>query len=164
MGGRSGPSGGDRFSIVRRVLSILRRPFSIFRLPFPVLLSWLPVALWMGVIFLSSSRPITPGPFSHQSLWGEVLRNASHVAAYAILAALSHRAVCKTATRPEPGLRRRGVWIQAAAWAFGVAIAYAILDEWHQSFVPGRRFALMDMVYDAAGAALAIGLRIVIES
>lgn len=160
MGGGSGPYGGDRFSIVHCALSILRRPFSIFHLPFPVLLSWLPVALWMGVIFLSSSRPILPGPFSHQSLWGEVLRSASHVAEYAILAALTHRAVCKTATRPEPGLRRPGVWLQAAAWAFGIAIAYAILDEWHQSFVPGRHFALLDIVFDAAGAALAIALRL----
>ena len=160
MSGGSEPNGGDRSSIARPALSIVRRSFSILGLPFPVLLSWLPVALWMGVIFLSSSRPITPGPFSHQSRWGEVLRNGSHVAAYAILAALTHRAVCKAAQERGPKPPHSTAWIQTAAWALGVAIAYAILDEWHQSFVPGRRFALLDIVFDAAGAALAIALRI----
>ena len=160
MAGGSDPNGGKRLSIVHRALSILRRPFSIFRFPFPVLLSWLPVALWMGVIFLSSSRPITPGPFSHQSRWGEVLRNGSHVAAYAILSALTHRALRKMAQQRGPNLLHPRAWLQAAAWAFGITVAYAILDEWHQSFVPGRRFALLDIVFDAAGAALAIALRI----
>ena len=36
--------------------------------------------------------------------------------------------------------------------SFGIASVYGILDEFHQYFVPGRVFAVTDMVINAAGA------------
>jgi len=44
------------------------------------------------------------------------------------------------------------------SWAFAtlvVAVAYAGLDEWHQSFVPLRQAAPRDVAIDAVGALLA---------
>ena len=41
----------------------------------------------------------------------------------------------------------------------GLCLLFAVLDEWHQSFVPGRVAALGDVLADAGGIALGIVLR-----
>ena len=51
-----------------------------------------------------------------------------------------------------------GRWHQAVSWDWYTAIgltagAYAALDEWHQSFVPGRTASLGDFFLDALGIA-----------
>jgi VanZ family protein len=54
------------------------------------------------------------------------------------------------------GLRfdRRRVWL-----ALLLAVFYAITDEYHQSYVPGRHPSWVDaLVIDGGGAALALGL------
>ena len=38
--------------------------------------------------------------------------------------------------------------------AFVIAAAYAPIDEWHQSWVPGRDVSLLDMTADWAGCAI----------
>jgi VanZ family protein len=124
---------------------------------------WLPVALWMGVIFVGSSQSVLPGPLGISSVWGEVLRSATHVAEYAILAALSYRAVRNTLRRRtellDPAIAAPSVcqpqW-KAPLLVLAVAVGYAVLDEWHQSFVPNRQFQLLDIALDAAGAAAAV--------
>ena len=48
-----------------------------------------------------------------------------------------------------------------ASWAFTtlvIAVAYAGLDEWHQSFVPLREARARDVAIDALGALLAQAL------
>ena len=40
--------------------------------------------------------------------------------------------------------------------AWGIAVAFAVTDEWHQSFVPSREGQARDVAVDALGAALAI--------
>ena len=37
-------------------------------------------------------------------------------------------------------------------FSLGVAVPYAALDEWHQSFVPGRGPGVKDVLIDSAGA------------
>ena len=37
-----------------------------------------------------------------------------------------------------------------------LTLLYALTDEWHQTFVPGRQFDLRDLALDAAGSALAL--------
>jgi len=40
-------------------------------------------------------------------------------------------------------------------WAVLIVTVYGITDEFHQSFVPGRDFELLDMVFDGLGGLLA---------
>lgn len=42
--------------------------------------------------------------------------------------------------------------------AWGITTAYGVVDELHQSYVPGRDCSLFDLVSDGAGAALAVVL------
>jgi VanZ family protein len=72
-----------------------------------------------------------------------LLRKLGHVAGYFVLTVLLVRA-----------LRRSGV-AAAVPVAVGAAFAYAISDEWHQSFVPGRTATPRDVGIDGLGIALA---------
>ena len=77
-----------------------------------------------------------------------VVRKGAHIAEYALLSALLWRALHKP---PQNGWSRRH-----AVAAFAIAVAYAISDEFHQSFVPSRGAHWGDVLFDAAGAALAL--------
>ena len=78
---------------------------------------WGPVVAWAAVIFAFSSIPSLG---TGLGTWDLVLRKIAHATEFAILAALLFRA-----------LRHTG-------WAIAIAIAYAVSDEIHQSFVSGR--------------------------
>ncbi len=54
-----------------------------------------------------------------------------------------------------PGDPRPWNWRQASI-ACAVAAAYAVTDEIHQAFVPGRQAQVGDVLIDTAGAALGI--------
>lgn len=110
------------------------------------LFRWGPVLLWMGGIFLFSSRPNPLGPVS-RSKWSDVVGQAAHVGEYGGLAALVYRAL----SRSEAGLR-------AALISLGVTLGYAVLDEMHQGFVPGRELSPIDVGCDAVGAIMALGV------
>lgn len=56
-------------------------------------------------------------------------------------------------------LRREWPRLEHAAWwAWSLAVLYGLSDELHQSFVPGRKEDWRDIVTDAAGAAVALGV------
>ncbi len=83
-----------------------------------------------------------------------VVRKTAHFTEYGILSVLLWRA----RRRPVRGDSRPWRWSEAAV-AAGVAILFAITDEWHQSFVPSRAGSLLDVLIDSSGAILAmIGL------
>lgn len=67
---------------------------------------------------------------------------ALHFSIYAILAFLLTRLTFETVPR----------W-RAAALAVVIAVVFGALDEWHQSFIPGRSTELADWYADAAGTA-----------
>jgi VanZ family protein len=75
-----------------------------------------------------------------------VLRKLAHVSLYALLASGCLRGVAAHGLRGGP----------ASAAAFALAVAYAVADELHQTLVPGRQGAPLDVAIDAAGAALAV--------
>jgi VanZ family protein len=108
-----------------------------------------PVVLWMGVIFAFSAREHVPKPPGFSL---DVTAMAGHLAVYAVLAALTWRAL--------GGLVRFSR--QQMAAAFGIAVLYGFSDEWHQAFVPGRTPDPWDLVVDAIGAV--IGIAIAIEA
>jgi VanZ family protein len=111
----------------------------------PALLSlWAPVILWMGVIFFISSIPHLKSPFE----WDYLYRKAAHVAEYVILAVLLCRAW-------------RGSGVRAPAYvllALGTAVLYAMTDEFHQGFVPGRTASALDVLIDSTGCLAGIFL------
>ena len=90
----------------------------------------------MALIFALSA---TPDLSSGLGVWDTVLRKLAHVTIFAVLALTLIRA-----TR----------W-RRPVLASVVAIAYAISDEVHQSFVEGRHGTPVDVAIDAIGIGLA---------
>lgn len=76
------------------------------------------------------------------------IQNLLHIPVYAVLAWLWWRAL-------EARLDRRR---NAAATALLITVAYGFLDEWHQSFVPGRYGSFTDIALDCAGALLGVAV------
>ncbi len=105
---------------------------------------WGPVILWMAGIFVFSSLSRPLGPLSDTPYGGPVGR-LCHIGEYAGLAALLYRAV-------RPGQ----TYAEAAIRSLLVTLAYALTDEVHQSFVPGREFSVLDLLWDGMGAVLAL--------
>ena len=132
------------------------------------LISWLPVLLWILLIFgastdmMSSSRTSRIiGPVlrwihpevSDATIRGVqlVVRKGAHVTEYAILALLLYRAIRRSRELPKQE------WCASCAvWAWMLATLYAASDEWHQSFVPSRGGSIHDVLIDASGAALGL--------
>lgn len=98
---------------------------------------WLPVLVWAGLIFALSSVPDLGTGLGG---WDLVLRKIAHTAEYAILGALLVRATGR------------------AGLAFALGTLYAISDEIHQSFVPGRLGSSFDVAIDAVGVAIGVAL------
>jgi VanZ family protein len=130
---------------------------------------WLPVAIWMAVIFTASgdsasfqhsSRIIAPllrwmlPGLSIDAVYLFVLgvRKCAHLTEFAILALLVWRARRK----PFRGDQRPWLW-EHAAEALWAAIFYAASDEFHQTFVPSREGCVRDVMIDSTGAALGLG-------
>jgi VanZ family protein len=100
----------------------------------------LPPLAWMGVIFVLSGQP---GDDIDRAWWDVLLRKLAHVTEYAVLTALWWRA-----------LRALGISRPLAA-AVGVALLYAVSDEFHQTFVDGRNGTPVDVLIDAIGMTVA---------
>src|SRR5512142_2519987 len=104
-----------------------------------MIVRWAPPTVWMLVLFFASA---TPGPdIPTFGVWDFVVKKGGHMFGYAVLAILFRRAL---------GWDRRPV---AAAWL--PAVLYALLDESHQSLVPGRHPSILDALgFDGVGAGL----------
>ena len=107
-----------------------------------VLYLWLPVVVWMGVIFLLSAQPDLPHAGVSWADW--LLSSMAHTVMFGILAVLWARALGD----------RRHVWLLA----FALSALYALSDEFHQAFVPGRHPDPWDLLFDTFGAALGLVL------
>jgi VanZ family protein len=109
---------------------------------------WLPVFIWMAVIFLFSSQPhsgaITATYFGN---WNVPVRKGAHLCEYFLLSLLAERA-----------FRLSGGFCLSHAKILALLLSalYALSDEWHQSFVPGRTATINDAFVDIGGALLAI--------
>lgn len=98
---------------------------------------WLPVVAWAALIFALSSIPDLG---TGLGTWDLVLRKIAHAGEYAILGALLVRALGRP---PVAAL---------------IGIAYAVTDEIHQSFVPGREAAPLDVLIDTVGVLVGVHL------
>lgn len=76
------------------------------------------------------------------------VRKASHFSEYALLSLLAARAF-RTSSRPA----LKQFWWLAA---FALVACVALLDEYHQTFVPSRQGSIYDSLLDMAGGATAL--------
>lgn len=98
---------------------------------------WLPVVAWAGLIFAFSSVPDLGTGLGG---WDLVLRKFAHMAEYAVLGALLVRATGR------------------AGLSVALGTLYAMSDEAHQAFVPGRMGSPVDVAIDAVGVAFGVFL------
>ena len=103
-----------------------------------------PVIFWAAAIFIQSSMSdiITPDlGFSMQDKFG-------HLIVYAILGLLLIRALLY---QPNQSIYDKAGWL-----TFLIGSGYAISDEIHQSFVPGRSADVEDVIADIIGIAIVL--------
>jgi VanZ family protein len=77
-----------------------------------------------------------------------IVRKVAHFTEYAILGFLAARAF---RTSPRPAISTRWILICAT-----LIVVYALMDEYHQSFVPSRTASIFDSLIDTAGGLTAL--------
>ena|SRR3989344_2886376 len=112
---------------------------------------WLPVFLYMGLIFYMSSLSHIPS-IESKIVSGWVGSNyLKHALEYFILGILLIRA-SKKSNLKNP------LWFSLLTLSI-----YALSDEFHQIFVPGREFEIFDWFFDFIGGTAGVSLRRAIE-
>lgn len=108
------------------------------------LFRWGPALVWAGVIFTFSSLPI---PSASEIYWKDfIVKKSAHIVEYAVLSALVYRAL------KDAGFNKK----RAGLYAVGFSVFYAFTDEFHQSFTPGRKPSMGDVLFDTIGASTAL--------
>lgn len=124
---------------------------------------WSVVALWMVIIFQLSSQSgeqsndLSLGvtgliafliekisPSSDALAFNYFIRKCAHFFAYLVLGLVVLFAMRKMGKSGTKGI----------LLALVVCVIYAISDEWHQGFIPGRTPKLMDIFIDSSGSLL----------
>ena len=125
------------------------------------ILYWIPVVGWMTAIFLLSNSTASTIEGAAGEVRGfvailptwmlNVLVSPSfvHPVEFGVLAALFYRLL--NSFKP---LSLRYI----IAGSLVLAIGYGLLDEFHQSFVPGRDSSLTDVAYDTLGVSIGLGV------
>ncbi|MER2007865.1 MAG: VanZ family protein [Psychrobacillus sp.] len=129
--------------------------------------SYLAVVLWMGLIFFFSSQPaddskelstgvtevilsvveaVAPESDLFVDNLHHFVRKNAHFLIYFVLGILVVRAFRLSEIRGKKSI----------VFALAVCIAYAISDELHQLFVPGRGAQVKDVLIDSTGAFVGI--------
>ena len=126
---------------------------------------YVPLLAWLAFISFASSGSFSAGNTSRiigpLVLWlfpntsaesllviHGITRKIAHFTEYALLGILAARAFRGS---PRPALRER--WF---LWSSTLVIVYALLDEYHQSFVPSRTGTIYDSLIDMAGGLTAL--------
>ncbi len=104
---------------------------------------WAPLLAYLALIFYLSSRSQVPWAADYPDY-------LLHAFEYAGLAVLAARALNDGLVRRVPESRLRTVFV--------ACVAYAISDEIHQYFVPGRSSDYRDVLADACGAAIILAV------
>jgi hypothetical protein len=96
----------------------------------------------MGVIFFASNQPSYDLP--NFGFWDLGVKKLGHFVAYATLGLLALRAVLH--------------WKRPYLTAIIIVFLYALSDEFHQTFIPGRNGTFVDVAIDMSGALTCLGL------
>lgn len=105
---------------------------------------WLPVLLWMGVIFIGSSIGSMPKVGGRAT--DAIVHSRSHLIEFAILGWLVLRALS------DGRLPDRRTFVIGLI----VVTLYGASDEFHQRFTPGRSSELSAVLFDAAGGLIGL--------
>lgn len=100
----------------------------------------LAAVVWAAAIWFASSQSSVPVPAGPGLPW---LGNLGHVFVFGVLAALVYLS-CPGRSGPRAGV------------ALACTLVYALVDEWHQSFVPKRHADPWDVCSDLCGGLLAV--------
>jgi VanZ family protein len=132
---------------------------------------WLPILVWLGVIFLGSTdlmsaehtsrfivpfllwlKPdISPGTLASIHF---IIRKCAHLGEYAILALLLFRAAsCMTNLKRSMSVLYVSVWV--------ACLFVAVTDEFHQTFIASRGASVRDIMIDSCGAILGLLISLV---
>jgi VanZ family protein len=103
---------------------------------------WLPLVIWMGVIFIGSSIGSLPRVGGKTS--DAIVHRVAHVIEYAIFGALTLRALSR-----ERAITRREV-----IGTLIIVLLYGVSDEVHQRFTPGRSSEASAILFDVAGGLI----------
>jgi VanZ family protein len=104
---------------------------------------WLPVILWCSLIFFLSCQPEFKTSWG---FWDFVLRKIFHMLEFGTLTFLFYRALFPYKINIKKAI------IFSATFAF----LYAISDEIHQLYIPGREGTIRDILIDTMGIIIAI--------
>jgi len=127
---------------------------------------WLPLFIWLGVIFVGSTEVMSAEQTSRFVVpflrWLKpdisietvvfihfLIRKLGHLTEYAILAMLFWRGVYR-----GMNLRMKISILFLLAWL--AAAIFAVTDEFHQSFVPSRTASPIDVMIDICGAMIGL--------
>ncbi|MGB9103503.1 MAG: VanZ family protein [Terriglobales bacterium] len=144
----------------------------------PVRRAWIPALLWLAVIVFESTALMSAENTGHLllaiarffdpritlaqlQLLNAVGRKIGHCVGYGILSLVMLRAWWATLMLPRSATRLPSWMAMVTTWSARAAVlallsaaAVAGLDEWHQTFLPGRTGAIHDVALDTTAAAL----------
>ena len=107
---------------------------------------WLPVAFVVSLIFYLSSLPAHEVPES----WFPYQDKVQHIIAYTCLGFVFARALSwKFRNNPQGKPFKNALYI-----SIFMSTAYGALDEFHQSFTPGRSVEFADFLADSVGSII----------
>jgi VanZ family protein len=143
-------------------INVARAPIAI-----RILWYWFPVAMMFAVMYYFSTDVFSadntrsvldkiflwfsPHASKHAILtFNYIVRKSAHFTEYAILGALLFRAF-----RSSDVLRWRFKWV---AYSFMFSVAWALLDELHQTFTQKRGGSIWDSLLDSSGALVMLAV------
>ncbi|MEA5024001.1 hypothetical protein SDC9_15252 [bioreactor metagenome] len=133
------------------------------------IISWAAVLLWMGIIFYLSAQAAAQSDELSQGIAERlfsavakalpglnmdyiqsnfIVRKSAHFLTYLVLSVLTMNALRQCSVR---GVRQIAI-------ALGICVFYAVSDEVHQLFVPGRSGQIKDVLLDSGGAIVGAAL------
>lgn len=134
---------------------------------YKLILSWILVILWMIVIFNLSAQPVTQSNNLSKSVakvvvetaekaipkveldinkTNHLLRKYAHFFSYLVLGVLVTNAI----------KLNKAKGFKLVLVALSICVVYAISDEVHQIFVPGRGGQIRDVIIDSFGAVVGV--------
>lgn len=111
----------------------------------------------MALIFLFSSLPGNDFP-KYEGIWDFIIKKSGHLLEYGVLTAAVWRGFTNSnedrGNATDEGAERIGAILRSLA----LTVGYAVTDEFHQMFTPGRTSSPIDVGIDLVGACLGLAL------